>query len=163
MLNPSHFRQFVIRPTLKSLGGVLWTDAAEVLLLGTALVESDLTWLQQHPSGPALGLYQIEPSTHDDVWKNYLYMPRNRGLSECVQEFLVRDLTKSKYTSRHAQLIWNLAYATSIARIVYWRRPEPLPQYDDIVGLANYWKKYFNTHLGAGKIEHFVNKLERVL
>jgi hypothetical protein len=27
---------------------------------------------------------------------------------------------------------------------------------DDIHGMAAYWKKYYNTYLGKGKIENFV-------
>ena len=70
MLDPQHFLAYVVRPSLESIG--LWSEAAERLLLGTAIAESQLTWLRQHGGGPARGVYQIEPATHDDIWANYL-------------------------------------------------------------------------------------------
>jgi hypothetical protein len=43
-----------------------------------------------------------------------------------------------------------------MARLVYLRAPSPLPQDDDIEALAAYWKKYYNTDLGAGKVQDFI-------
>ena len=60
----------VIRPALEKLS--LWSLSAEELVLGTAIVESGLTYLKQHGDGPALGLWQVEPATHDDLYTNFL-------------------------------------------------------------------------------------------
>ena len=60
----------VIKPALEKLG--LWSMAAEELVLGTAIVESAAIYLRQHGAGPALGLWQAEPRTHDDLYTNYL-------------------------------------------------------------------------------------------
>jgi len=60
-------------------------------------------------------------------------------------------------SSLHSQLVHNLAYATAIARVIYWRRPEALPE--AAAGLAKYWKDHYNTHLGAGKEKDFIRKL----
>ena len=54
----------VICPALEKLS--LWSPSAEELVLGTAIVESGLTYLKQHGDGPALGLWQVEPATHDE-------------------------------------------------------------------------------------------------
>jgi hypothetical protein len=64
---------------------------------------------------------------------------------------------------RHDQLAWNLGYATAIARLVYYRRPEPLPHADDLAGLARYWKVHFNSHLGAGAPEDFLTRAGPIL
>ncbi len=150
MLDPRQFRVLVIRPTLKHLK--MWTPAAENLLLGTAAHESRLTYLKQHGSGPALGVYQIEPATHEDVWENYLkYKGDIAGR--------VRALASQNWpgeNNMHRELITNLAYATAIARLVYYRRPEPMPAANDIDGLARYWKQHYNTPLGAGRPAEFV-------
>ena len=53
MRDPGHFLAYVVRPSLDSIG--LWSPAAERLLLGTALTESELTWLRQRGDGPARG------------------------------------------------------------------------------------------------------------
>jgi hypothetical protein len=148
-MSPGDFRADVIRPTLDRLA--LWSESAEVLLLGTALTESGLVWLRQKGGGPALGVYQIEPATHDDVWANYLaYRP---GLRDRVAALRASEPEPA------AQLITNLAYATAIARLIYRRRPEPLPPADDLAGLAAFWKAHYNTAGGAGTPDDFVNAL----
>ncbi|HEV2650775.1 MAG TPA: hypothetical protein VGU69_05935, partial [Rhizomicrobium sp.] len=53
----------VVRPTLARLG-LNDGPVALNLLLGTAAQESGGTYLAQYPTGPALGLWQIEPNTH---------------------------------------------------------------------------------------------------
>ena len=43
----------VIRPALTEIN--FWSRSAEELVLGTAIVESGLTYLKQYGDGPALG------------------------------------------------------------------------------------------------------------
>ena len=66
----SQIRSMVIRPSLKKLG--LHSTSAEELVPGTAIVESGLTYLKQHGEGPALGLWQVGPATHEDLYTNFL-------------------------------------------------------------------------------------------
>lgn len=134
----------VIRPVLKR--AKLWSLDAEWLLLRTAKAESGLDALIQR-GGPALGVYQIEPATHTDIWKNYLaYRPGKAA----------RVLAHSCAVPQHRQLIWNLGYATLIARLVYLRSPLPLPYFADLHGQAEIWKAVYNTYLGAGTVGHFL-------
>jgi hypothetical protein len=70
MLSVSSIRTQVIYPALNKMG--MWSEAAGELVLGTAIVESNLTYLKQHGEGPALGLWQVEPATHEDLYANYL-------------------------------------------------------------------------------------------
>ncbi len=151
-MDPSQFRVEVVRPVLVHLG--LHSAAAENLLVGTALHESGgLRWLRQLGGGPAFGIYQIEPSTHDDIWRNYLrFRPR---LNDRVARLAAIEPTRPE------QLITNLAYATAIARVHYLRVPAPLPDADDLGGLARYWKRHFNTHKGAGTVAGFIESYRR--
>ena len=153
MIDVDHFRLHVVRATLMSLR--MWSMAAENLLVGTALVESRLTYLRQFDAGPARGLYQIEPATHDDIWDRYL---KYRKMLKGRIEILVAPVP-----SRIDQLTTNLAYATAIARLVYWRHPEPLPAPGDTDGLGDYYKKYFNTALGKASAKEFVRNYKRVI
>jgi len=153
MIDPDHFRRHVIRPALADIG--LDQPAAEALLLGTALVESGLMWLVQHDGGPARGLYQVEPATHADVYENYLDFAPRAELKKRVTDLLAprpRPLD---------QLVTNLAYATAIARLVYWRVKEPLPDPLDAYAMGAYWKRHYNTRLGAGAVEDFVGFYDR--
>jgi hypothetical protein len=151
MLNVTQFRQDIIKPTLEHLG--MYSQAAENLLIGTAVQESGLRHLRQIGKGPALGVYQIEPATHDDVWSNYLLY--RKEMSDRVDQLQTLHLAGSK------ALIGNLYYATAIARIIYYRRPEPLPEAGDIEALGHFWKAHYNTVKGKGSPHMFkLNYLE---
>ena len=52
----------------------------------------------------------------------------------------------------------HLSFGALICRSIYIRQEEPLPDADDIVELGTYWKKYYNTPLGKGTVEHFVKQ-----
>lgn len=140
MISVGQFRSEVVDPALRFLD--LWSPAAAALVLGTAIQESALTMLRQVGGGPARGLFQIEPATHDDLWASFLrYRPRQEAK-------LVLLLAPAP--DRDAQLATNLLYAAAVCRLLYFRRPEPLPDASDVDGLARYWKLAYNTPGGAG-------------
>ena len=64
-LDARQLPELVIKPALLEIE--LWSEAAEELVLDTVIVESRLSFIKQLGSGPALGLWQIEPDTHRDV------------------------------------------------------------------------------------------------
>ncbi len=138
-----------IRPALNILGrGGL---AAEQLLLGTAIQESLLIHRQQLGGGPALGLFQMEPFTHDDCWNNFLkFRPE---LADKVKRTL-----EPGQEPVAATLKANDGYAAAMCRVRYIRATPPLPKQDDVQGLANYWKLHYNTPQGAGTPEEFLDK-----
>lgn len=144
MLNPRQFHDLVIVPTLAYLD--LDSPAARRLLLGTALAESNLTYLKQLGLGPALGVYQVEPATHRDLDEHFY--PRHPSLAARVRQ-LAAPTSRDDFYVAHEQLVTNLAYATAVARVVYYRRPEPLPAANDAAGLARYHEVHYNTRLGA--------------
>ena len=159
-IDHSQLREYVIRPTLHQLDW--WSESAEELLMLTAAAESlGGQFLRQVGGGPARGIFQMEPATHNDIWRNYLltsarrapYADRIRGLvpREALEspEGAVRDIT---------QLATNLGYAAAMCRAHYRRVPAALPPADDIRSLAAYWKAYYNTHLGAGRPEEAIEK-----
>lgn len=144
-LDVEQVRQFVVRPTLKELS--LWTPAAENLVLGTGLTESRLRYVKQVGGGPALGLWQMEPATHDDLWVNWLHY--NDVLADkilCMAGDIVGGFPPA------TELVTNLRYACALCRIHYRRVKEALPP-NSPVALASYWKRHYNTHLGAGTVE----------
>ncbi len=139
-LDPAQLAKHVIRPTLQYIG---WgSPAAERLVLGTAITESRLRYIRQLGSGPALGIYQMEPATFRDINENYL---RFRPEAE-----LIEHLRDSRPTTKAEEVIYNLAYATGMTRAHYRRQRGALPDASDAKGMAEYWKEHYNTHLGAG-------------
>ncbi len=156
MIASKDFRTYILRPTLLRLG--LYSEAAENLLIGTAATESRLgTYLVQRGGGPALGIYQIEPKTHRSIWDDYLaYHP---VLADKVKGFASHASLKALRIP-DAELISNLDYATAIARVIYYRRPEPLPEAHDIYGLALYYKQHFNTPKGKATTQDFLRQYQ---
>ena len=150
-LNPYQLRDLVIRPTLQRLA--IWSDAAEELVLGTAIQESGLQYLQQLGGGPARGLWQMEPATHNDIWQNFLHFRTKLGLN------VLGPYTRPDPT----RLVWDLAYACSMCRILYLRCSDPLPPAGDIKAQAAYWKTHFNTPLGKGTVEQYIANWHRAI
>ncbi|MEO5364675.1 MAG: hypothetical protein H7838_13810 [Magnetococcus sp. DMHC-8] len=150
-LDPQQLRDLVIRPTLQRLD--LWSDAAEELVLGTAIQESGLRYLQQLGGGPARGLWQMERPTHDDIWQNFLHGRTKLGLN-ILGPYVKPD---------HARLASDLAYACAMCRVHYLRCPDMLPSAGDIDGQAAYWKAWYNTPLGKGTVEQYIANWHRVM
>lgn len=147
-IDAKQFKLYIIVPTLARIG--LYNNSAVNLLLGTCAQESQMGTYLKQINGPALGPFQEEPVSHDDMWDNYLkYKPDLAGKVLAIDS---RDST---------HLITNLAYATAIARIQYLRAPDPLPDADDLVGLASYYKRYYNTDKGAATVDEFIDNYKR--
>lgn len=142
MLDKEQFKDNIIIPTLQHLSPIIpYSEAAVELLLGTAMVESQLTYVRQLGRGPALGVYQMEPATHDDIWENYI----------SHRYHLEDDLCALFISDSAEDMVGNLNYATAMARIHYYRVSEALPEAGDLEGMAKYWKKYYNTPEGKGQ------------
>lgn len=150
-MKPSELLEWVIRPTLKRLDYGRNDAAVENLLLGTAIVESQgLTFLKQ-VNGPALGFYQIEPETHEDIWDSFLaFRP---DLASKVRSFASQRWFVESNQAMNNELVTNLAYSTAIARIHYLRVAEAIPS--DIEGQARYWKAHYNKS-GKGTTQHYL-------
>ena len=144
MIDLTQFRLLVVRATLHRLetaAAVAYSLAAENLLIGTALHESEnLTYLAQ-VNGPALGLWQMEPETYKDIWENYLdYRPQ------------MRISAMFGGVPPVSALVTDMALGCVMARIKYLRAPEPLPEANDAFGLQAYYKAVFNSPAGRATV-----------
>jgi len=120
-------------------------DGRAVLLLHFTMgVESLFKHRQQIGGGPALGLLQMEPATHDDLFNSYL-----NYTSEPLDD---RGAYTLKTDDRYAILCAYFQYSRYINR---W--PE------DIKGAAHVWKYDWNTYLGAGNIKDAIDKYNHLL
>lgn len=153
MINKKQFIELLLAPTLHEIQ--MWSQSAENLMLGTLAVESDFgTYLAQYPNnGPALGPYQDEKISYDEIFT--MVIP---SLSPRQKLILQKNHIFSDLIEDRERLVYDWKFATIICRLHYWRFPEPLPKPDDIEGLAQYWKKYYNTKKGKGTVEGFIKK-----
>ena len=95
----------------------------------------------------------MEGATYRDIQVNYLrYRPE---LLAKIESFLFPAETPLK------QLASNLPYATAMARMQYLRFPEKLPS--SLEEQAQLWKLRYNTLLGKGTPEEYVNNWKRIV
>jgi hypothetical protein len=154
-ISAKHLHRQVIAPALMALG--LWSPEAENLVLGTACQESACgTYLAQN-GGPALGIFQMEPATHADIWENYL------AHDSRLSNFLLKSSGIAGFGVPPPPQImtWNLRYAAAMCRIHYRRVKAALPAASDIQGQAEYWKAHYNTPLGRGTVQEYLQNWHR--
>tara|TARA_R110000868_G_scaffold109779_2_gene298097 strand:+ start:4983 stop:5480 length:498 start_codon:yes stop_codon:yes gene_type:complete len=141
-MDTEDFRSLVLAPSLKIVN--MWSLSSEILMLGTALTESNLHYLKQHP-GPALGVCQMEHLTYLWACKYIARHPRMRNaiVAACHAEVMLP----------FEAMAYNLRFAVLMARVKYWAIPSELPKPDNITGLCNYYLRHYNTNLGKATFE----------
>lgn len=155
MINPLHFRELVVVPTLRDMAEVFPgadNPMAIELMMGTAAHESHMGSYLKQVGGPALGVYQMEPVTHDDIWENYLAFVNDDRIAwveyQCADPF-----------AQHEMLVYDLRYATVMARLAYYRHSFDWPDPEDpqwLYKLADIWKEFYNTPSGKGTTAKFI-------
>lgn len=160
MLYHRQFRDLIINPCLGQMS--LYSKDAEELLIATLAHESmGGTYLAQvdgdnNINTGAIGIFQIEKETYKDIWNNYLKNKlklRHRLMAVCGFATFPNAI----------EMIWNLKFATIMARIFYLRFDEPLPPYNDINKIWEYYKKYWNTENGKAKKDSFLYNYDNYL
>jgi hypothetical protein len=157
-MNAKQLTELVVRPELKRLD--LYSRAAEQLIVGTIFTESRGEYLKQMGDGPALGIVQMEPATHNDIWANFLkYSELSDRILKSVTPVSITDDADIPVLA--TELIANMRYAVAMCRAHYFRKSDPLPRAGDIEGFARYWKKHYNTVHGAGHVIDFIDKFPK--
>ncbi len=143
----------IIKPTLKFMGGGYDSKNARMLKLSTSAVESNCGKYIKQINGPALGPWQMEPFTHDDIWCNcdFLRKPANVRLMNSMQVELDKDHEDSY------NLMVSPMYSCAMARLKYAMDPVPLPKNDYIEDIYDYYKRIYNTPEGASTYRKFTD------
>ena len=138
--------RYIIDWTLKKMD--MYSKEASAMIYATGMAETRYKHLSQMGDGPAIGFFQLEPETMKDIMKNYvayrkpiLDSLKSLGYAEDDSEYRVKS---------------NIALQVAFCRLKYKRDPFPLPKHWDMEGQAEYWKRVYNTELGKGTIEHFL-------
>lgn len=149
MLDIDQFRQLIVIPALSNLQ--LYSKDAEELLVFTCAVESNGGTYIKQVNGPAVGIYQCEPNTHNDMWRNYI-LYKNNFVTQLALNFNVNAIPDI------SRLMSDLSYATAICRLHYARTKERIPNCTDVNAMWEYYKKYYNTPKGAAEKEPSIQK-----
>jgi len=136
-------RSTVIRPTLTFLGVNLL--AAENLVLGTLLATSRLPL--ECRLANAIGPFAIPTELHTELWDGYLAQQPD-------QASLIRGLASQHcfLQNPHAELGYNLAYATAIAWLIYQRQGVCLHPQATLAELSRIWQTAY-PHRGGRAVD----------
>jgi len=156
MINFHQFRKHVVIPTLEYLADEIpYSEEAVDLLMLTAGHESKggkfLRQVGMLGDSGAFGVYQMEMATHEDIYVNFLQYKEK--LESPIIALVSEELSSQQ------DLITNLAYATAMARVHYWRVKEALPSKQEVNYLDNlgkYAKQYYNTVEGKATASKYV-------
>jgi len=133
----------IIDKVVECLGG---GDNARALLLETASAETLLGEAVDSSFNSGMGIFQFDKIGFDDVKARTSTANANK-----VYHCFGIDIKKVDYTDlRYSPLLGAI-----FCRLKYILVPKPIPS--DIQSRANYWKIYYNSVLGAGTPEHYVN------
>ena len=144
------YLDLILKPGLKALQ--LDTPGMAMLVAGTVAHESKGGLYIKQVEGPALGICQMEQTTHDSIWNSYL--PNQANITNKLM-----NLCRFSRKPDAEQLVSNLLYSTVMCAILYkWRmdaRKTAYPQ--TLEQAAQIWKEHFNTVNGKGTVEEFID------
>lgn len=132
--------------------------AVELLMLTCAAESHGGRYIKQLGTGPARGIFQIEPDTWMDCYIHFLDYPQYKRLK------LKINLLRSH--GGKFDLALNIGYQICIARLIYWRKRPLIPIvhfYKDnltpgsAAKLAQYWKRHYNTVKGKGRVQKAID------
>lgn len=147
MFKHKQLRQYIINPILDKF--TLYSKFAEELLIFTCAAESQGGTYLAQVKGPALGIYQMEPNTHTDIWENFLRY-RSTRIQQLALNMNIPMMPES------GRLIYDLHYATIMARFHYLRVSERFPEEINEETLWHYYKAHYNTPKGKAKKDNAI-------
>lgn len=153
MSMPPGLLRALIRATADRVG--LWTPAVETQLLMIAAHESRLGHYLRQTGGPALGIWQMEPATHDDCLA--IVVPRRSEFQRALRVY-AHDAGLIPQT-----MVYHHAYACLMARLQIWRVREVLPAEDDLPAHARYAKNHWNTSAGKATVENYLTAYKELV
>ena len=131
----------IIYDALHSLD--LYSESALKLLLGTCAQESHFGTYRKQIHGPAVGIFQMEPNTFNWLKDKY------KAKFPSINDYEINDLE------------FNDKAAAIFCRLRYLADPHPLPPADNLNAIATYWKRVYNTYLGSGTVQEFLDNYRR--
>lgn len=148
-------KKYWVEPALEYFPPKLLTPNRTQFMVAIGLVESGYNYVAQVPDAEALGFWQMENFTFHDCIDNFLSYESQ--FSEGWTNL------QNTHTILYSALAYDCVLACYMTAIKIYRAPPELPAYNDIEGMAKYWKTYYNTSEGAGTIERAVQVMQEVI
>lgn len=139
-MNKKQLTNLIIIPTLKEIPKGYTENAVMAIQMIIAHESSCGEYIAQ-TKGPALGIIQMEPSTHQDVWKHGDSIQKNAELLKIVTPGMgIKNIPSPK------RLIYDLRYNVFMARQKLFMAQGALP--NNSCDMSYYLKEHWN---GGGK------------
>ncbi len=119
-------------------------ETAVHMIIETAVTETGLGRLEDKTDAAGMGITQFDKIPFADV------RDRCIKLKPQIEKDLGVDITKVDWDD----LRYNIFLSLLFARLLYWLKGEPIPK--TIEERASYWKLHYNTKLGKGTVEHYL-------
>lgn len=123
---------------------------SELLLAETIAIETRNGDARDYSENYGEGLTQFDRGTFNTI-KNRFSLSKNFGIVEKIKKYLFTDITKINYEDLRTNPLASIIYA----RLLYLTVPAPIPKTFD--GRWEYYKKYFNSYLGASTYQKYVS------
>jgi len=134
----------IIKPTHEYMRGNYESKNANFLLLCTAAIESNCGYYIKQIGGPALGIWQMEPDTEEDIY-NHCDAMQGEEFKELIE--LTMPVTHDRAWGE--ALIVAPMYACAMARLKYSMDTAALPDHNNLRAVYDYYKRIYNTPAGA--------------
>lgn len=120
------------------------TGTAHKLIYETGVVETGFGKIKDTTVGAGMGVTQFDKLPFEDIKR------RNMHLKDKILKELNVDISLVEWE----HLRYNPYLSLLFTRLFYRLRPEVIPE--TIEERAKYWKKFYNTELGKGTPEHYL-------
>jgi hypothetical protein len=153
-MNKEQLVNLVVIPTLKEIAKGIGAKPVLAITMIIAHESKGGNYLKQIGGGPALGIIQMEPTTHDSIWDN--------GDSIWDNAFLMGIVTKDEFDNKRqplaGRLIYDLRYNVFMARQYLFMDTAPLPSTP--YQMSAYLKDYWNSAGGAADSNSYLRDYE---
>lgn len=150
-MNLQQVIDYWIKPALEFFPEPLRTPNRKQFMVAIGLVESGYNYVAQVPEADALGYWQVQRNTYLDNQVNFLDFKNE------FNHYWV--LLKKIHIASYPSMASDCVFACYMGAITVYRAPAALPEYNDIEGMAKYWKTYYNASPRGASIEEAMERM----
>lgn len=150
-MDKAQLSEFIIKPTLKKIPKGFTEESVMAIEMIIAHESFKGKYIKQIGGGPALGLIQMEPETHNDTWKH-----GDSIWDNALKVGIVNNYDhQNKIHPTPDRLIYDLSYNVFMARQRLFMKKGALPSSPGYMSM--YLKENWNTVFGKADSYSYLN------
>lgn len=154
---------FMIAKAVSACLGNGKNNNADLMSIRTAAAETQFGLFKDNtPDGAGRGVTQVDADTFYWLKEKALELAPGACMrtKRNWRERIINDFGIDLKRVEHADLDYNPLLSFIFTRLRYLVVTEEIPT--TLEGQAHYWKKHYNSSLGKGTIEHFIESVEKL-